>query len=208
MIPFVLAAVALATAIGALNRRRSAKSMEREYTGRFPADANGVAQGAEGFALQGTNGRRLLLLHGSGDSPQSLRYLAARLNAAGYDVHAPLLPGHGRTPHAFATATASDYHDAARSALQALDAAHEWVGVIGLSMGGALAARIATESSGVRALVLLAPYMIPPRDVRIARRTSWLSSSNRRQSAYARRRARTSARRARRSRGQIRASRR
>jgi carboxylesterase len=168
--------MALATAVGALTRRRVTQTIEREYTSRFPLDANGIAQGADGFALKGTNGRRLLLLHGSGDSPQSLRYLAGRLNAAGYDVHAPLLPGHGRTPHAFATATAADYHAAARSELEALGASHHWVGVIGLSMGGALAARIAAESSNVRVLVLLAPYMIPPRDVRVARGTSWLWS--------------------------------
>jgi carboxylesterase len=148
------------------------RTIEQEYVGRFAVNASGVVAGAEGFTLRGTNGRALLLLHGSGDTPQSLRYVANKLNAAGFDVHAPLLPGHGRSPHAFATATAADYHDAARRALAELNVTHRWVGVIGLSMGGALAARIAAESRDVRALVLLAPYMIPPRDVRVARSTS------------------------------------
>ena len=177
MIPIVLLApVALAVAAGVLNRRRVMRTIEREYAVRFPVDANGIAVGAEGFTLKGTNGRGLLLLHGSGDTPQSLRYLAGRLNAAGYDAHVPLLPGHGRTPHAFAAASAAEYHDAARRALAALSASHAWIAVVGLSMGGALAATIATESSDVQVLVLLAPYMIPPRDVRVVRGTSWLWS--------------------------------
>jgi carboxylesterase len=172
VIVIVLASVAIATALGVLTRRRVMRTIEREYTGRFPVNASGVVAGAEGFTLQGTNGHALLLLHGSGDTPQSLRYLANRVNAAGYEVHAPLLPGHGRTPHAFARATAADYLAAARSALSELDASQNWVGVIGLSMGGALAATIAAERPGVRVLVLLAPYMIPPRDVRVVRSTS------------------------------------
>ena len=166
----------MAALAGAINRRRVMRTIEREYADRFPVDAWGVAAGAEGFTLSGTNGRQLLMLHGSGDTPQSLRYLAEKLNAAGYGVHAPLLPGHGRTPHAFATATAVEYHAAASRALAELGATHTWIGVVGLSMGGALAAKIATESTDVRVLVLLAPYMIPPRDVRVVRGAAWLWS--------------------------------
>ena len=166
----------MATAAAVLNRRRVIRTIESEYGSRFRADADDVADGAEGFTLTGTTGRGLLLLHGSGDSPQSLRYLADRLNAAGYGVHAPLLPGHGRTPYAFGVATANDYHDAVRAALAEVSAFHTWVGVVGLSMGAALAARLVAESSGVRLLVLLAPYMIPPRDVRTVRWVSWLWS--------------------------------
>jgi carboxylesterase len=172
----LLVSVALAAVAGVLNRRRVMRTIEHEYTGRFPAEANGIVEGANGFTLNGTNGCGLLLLHGSGDTPQSLRYLADRLNAAGYSVHAPLLPGHGRSPHAFNVATATEYHDTARRALAELSASHAWIGIVGLSMGGALAAKIATESSDVRVLVLLAPYMILPRGVRVARETSWLWS--------------------------------
>ena len=176
MIPFVLASIAAVAAAGVLNRRRVIRTIESEFGSRFGADADAIVDGAEGFTLKGTTGRGLLLLHGSGDSPQSLRYLAGRLNAAGYGVHVPLLPGHGRTPYAFDVATANDYHDAVRAALAEVSACHPWVGVIGLSMGGALGARLVTESSGVRVLVLLAPYMIPPRDVRTVRGVSWLWS--------------------------------
>ena len=177
MIVVVLVLVFTAAAAGiAVAGRRVARRLEREYASRYPAGADGVVGGAEGFSLDGTNGRRLLMLHGSGDSPQSLRYLADRLNAAGYTVHVPLLPGHGRSPRAFAAASATDYHLAAQGALSSLTASEGWIAVVGLSMGGALAARLSAESTRVSALVLLAPYLAPPSNVRAAQALSWLWS--------------------------------
>lgn len=122
--------------------------------------------------LEGTSGRALLLLHGSGDTPQTLRFLANRLHAAGFTVHAPLLPGHGRGLRDFAAVHAEDYARTARAELNRLCASSEWVAIVGLSMGGALAARLAAECSSVRALVLLAPYLTPPTDVAWLARTA------------------------------------
>ena len=171
--PLLLAPLA-ALAVAAVARRRVSRHTEHEYAEQHPKGANGIATGAEGFTLEGINGRALLLLHGSGDTPQSLRYLGERLRADGYTVHAPLLPGHGRSPRAFARASAADYEREAQHALEQLDPSSNWVGVIGQSMGGALAATLASASHSVRALVLLAPYLEPPRNVQWARRTSWL----------------------------------
>ena len=176
MIGVVLGLVMAVVGI-ALSGRRAARRLEGEYVTRYPEGAGGVVGGAEGFFLEGTNGRRLLMLHGSGDSPQSLRYLAECLNRAGYAVHVPLLPGHGRSPRAFAAATAREYHLAALGALSELTASDGWIAVVGLSMGGALAARLAAESTRVQALVLLAPYFTPPSAVRTARALSWFWSS-------------------------------
>ncbi|MEO5816555.1 MAG: alpha/beta fold hydrolase [Gemmatimonadaceae bacterium] len=145
------------------------RTIEAEYAARFTRDSEGVAEGAQSFRLEGTNGRSLLLLHGSGDTPQSLRYLAGRLHAAGYTVFAPLLPGHGRSPRAFATATADDYYQAANAALAGMRPSRNWVGLVGLSMGGAIAARLAVETPDVHILALLAPYLAPPADVRWVR---------------------------------------
>lgn len=163
-------------AAAVLNRRHIMRRTEGAYARRFPSGPDGIVAGAEGFSLTGINGRRLLMLHGSGDSPQSLRYLADRLNVAGYSVHVPLLPGHGRSPRAFAAATAEDYCLAVQGALAELSASDGWIGLVGLSMGGALAARLSVESTRVRALVLLAPYVTPPANVRAARMLSWLWS--------------------------------
>ena len=158
--------------VGAVWRVLTSRRVERAYVARNLTMAEGVVAGAESFTLTGTSGRALLLLHGSGDSPQTLRYLAERLQAAGYTVYAPLLPGHGRSPRDFAQVSASDYTQGARDALDLLRRRYGWIGVGGLSMGGALAAQLAAEASDVRVLVLMAPYLAPPPDVAWATRTA------------------------------------
>jgi carboxylesterase len=169
----MLAALLLAVGIGAgLLRVRAARRAERAYTDRRPPNADGVVPGAEGFTLEGSTGRALLMLHGFGDTPQTLRYLGGRLHAAGFTVHAPLLPGHGRGLRDFATASAEDYVSSAREELAWLRARTPWVGVIGLSMGGAIAARLAAEADDIRVLALLAPYLTPPRAVALVARTA------------------------------------
>ena len=169
MLPlFLLVAVARAW------RVTTAQRVAADYAARFSSnEVGGIVAGAEGFTLTGTGARALLLLHGSGDTPQTLRYLGERLQAAGYTVHAPLLPGHGRSPKAFASVSAPEYIGAARDGLDLLRRESAWIGVVGLSMGGALGVQLAAEASDVRALVLLAPYLIPPRFVQWVARTSW-----------------------------------
>lgn len=135
MIGWLLSALVAGTAARVF-RARAVRRTDRAYADRHVAGVDGVVQGAESFMLAGTNGRALLLLHGSGDTPQTLRYLGERLNAAGYTVHAPLLPGHGRSPTAFTRVSAAAYLTVARDALTALRRTHPWVGVVGLSMGG------------------------------------------------------------------------
>ncbi|MFI5256038.1 MAG: alpha/beta hydrolase [Gemmatimonadales bacterium] len=165
-------ALLLLVAVAAAWRVSTGRRIERVYRGETSRDANGVVVGAASFTLAGSNGSAILLLHGSGDTPQTLRFVAERLNAAGYTVHAPLLPGHGRSPRDFARVSAASYLTAARHALDTLRSQSAWIGVGGLSMGGALATQLAAESHDVRALVLLAPYFIPPPVVTWAARTA------------------------------------
>ena len=157
---------------GAAWRLLATRRIERDYDMRNVRTADGTVAGAEPFLLAGTNGRALLLLHGSGDSPQTLRHLGERLNAAGYTVLAPLLPGHGRSPRDFARVSATAYAAAARAALDELRGHHEWIGVGGLSMGGALAAQLAADAADVRVLLLLAPYLAATPQVAWATRTA------------------------------------
>src|SRR5690242_1192729 len=164
--------VILAAAIGGVARLTWARRTERAYAERRPPASDGIVPGSEGFTLEGSRERALLLLHGSGDTPQTLRFLGDRLHEQGYTVRAPLLPGHGRGLRDFAAATADDYVRAARQELDALLAQYRWVGVIGLSMGGALSARLAAEHPEVRVLVLLAPYLTPPPSVALVGRTA------------------------------------
>ena len=155
----------------ALWRRSHIRRLERECLARRPLGEDGVIRGAAAFELLTSGERAILLVHGAGDTPQTLRYLADVLHARGYAVRALLLPGHGRTLRAFADVTADAWRDAVRAEYRTLRARYPWVGVIGLSMGGALAAQLAAELDGeLPALGLVAPYLSVPAYVRRAAR--------------------------------------
>jgi carboxylesterase len=131
--------------------------------------SNSVEQllpGAEPFELGGGE-LGVLLLHGFGDTPQTLRYLAETLSHSGYTVRVPLLPGHGRTVQAFHRSSAHDWIDAARQELRLFRTRFDAIGLGGLSMGGAIASIIAAEETGPSALVLIAPYLAMPPVLRL-----------------------------------------
>jgi carboxylesterase len=168
-----LAVAGLAAGVAALAvaRARAARRIEAHLAARLPLDPDGVVRGAGPLALGGGPGLAVLVLHGFGDTPQSVAALARHLHAAGYTVRAPLLPGHGRTPRDFAAVRAADWLHAARDAYAALRAESDGpVALVGQSMGAALAAVLAAEAAGagerVPALVLLAPYLAAPPAVR------------------------------------------
>ena len=141
---------------------------------RQGADAATVLPGAETIDLQEEGSPGVLLLHGFGDTPQTVGLLARRLRKSGYSVLAPLLPGHGRSMTSFRKSRASDWIAAARGAYIAMHARHDSVSVVGLSMGGALGVLVAAEHRDIPALVLIAPYLGMPRMLRVAAATHWL----------------------------------
>ena len=134
---------------------------------------DGIVIGGAGFVLERANAPAILLLHGAGDTPQTLRYLADDLYGRGFHVAAPLLPGHGRSVADFARVTADALLDASRAHYRELRSTHSWVGVIGLSMGGALAVSLAAETPEMSALGLIAPYLEMPRKIARAAELSW-----------------------------------
>jgi carboxylesterase len=133
-----------------------------------------VIKGAETIDLQEEGSHGVLLLHGFGDTPQTLSLLAIRLAKTGYGVFAPLLPGHGRNMAAFERARADDWVDAARRSLARMSDRYATVSVVGLSMGAALAALIAAEKNTIASLVLIAPYLGMPIHIRLAAAVHWL----------------------------------
>ena len=149
--------------------RTRATTGARETVGaRLTPGPDGIVVGASPIDLPADGRYGLLLLHGFGDTPQTLGYLADHMHALGWGVRAPLLPGHGRTLDAFATSRADQWVDCAREELVKLRARYESVAIVGLSMGGALATILAGDAHDVRALVLLAPYVSMPTRLRRA----------------------------------------
>lgn len=137
-------------------------------------DAAPIARGAQGIDLQEEGSPGVLLLHGFGDTPQTLALLARRLHKSGYSLYAPLLPGHGRDMESFRRTGASDWIGAAKTAFAGMRSRHERVSIVGLSMGAALAVLVASEQRDIPALVLIAPYLGMPRLLRLAAATHWL----------------------------------
>ncbi len=141
---------------------------------RQAADTAAILRGAETIDLQEEGSHGVLLLHGFGDTPQTLALLARHLKTKGFSVLAPLLPGHGRTLEAFGKSRASEWIAAAKKAYIDMRSRHDSVSVVGLSMGGALAALVASEQREISALVLIAPYLGMPKWLRIAAATHLL----------------------------------
>jgi carboxylesterase len=158
------AVVALVLAVR-LSRRRAWSAAVSN-----PVDADGIIVGAAGYELSRPEAPAVLVLHGAGDTPQTVRYLADALYARGFHVAAPLLPGHGRTIREFSRLTADALTRAAVDHYRSLRAHHSWVGLIGVSMGGALAVQIAADAPDLPALGLVAPYLaMRPRAMWLAR---------------------------------------
>src|SRR5437763_4600283 len=107
----LIAAVAMVT----LSRRAAFRHRD-DALRRLPVGRDGIIAGAQGFELRrGSDAPAVLLLHGGGDTPQTLRYLAEYLHARGYNVRASPLPGHGRTLRESSTVRSAHLSEAARA---------------------------------------------------------------------------------------------
>lgn len=113
--------------------------------------------GAEPYRHEG--GRvGVLLCHGFTGSPQSLRPWAEYLAEHGLTVSLPLLPGHGTRWQDMAITGWQDWYAEVDRELHALRERCSRVFVFGLSMGGALALRLAARhGDAISGLVLVNP---------------------------------------------------
>lgn len=94
-----------------------------------------------------TGGRRIgvLLSHGFTGSPRSIRPWGEHLGALGYGVAVPRLPGHATTWQDLNRCRWEDWYAEITRTFDALCLDHDAVVVGGLSMGGALAIRVAED---------------------------------------------------------------
>jgi carboxylesterase len=116
-----------------------------------------VMPGAEPFTHVGST-TGALLCHGFTGSPQSLRPWAGYLAEAGLSVWLPRLPGHGTTWQDMARTRWEDWYAEVDRAFDQLRAHADEIFVMGLSMGGCLALRLAElRDSAVSGLVLVNP---------------------------------------------------
>ena len=124
-----------------------------------------IMSGAESFFFKGTNERAVLLLHGYTGAPSEMRLLGEYLNSKGFTVKCVLLPGHGTTPEDLNETTTDDWYAEAEHACCELLSSHSKVMVAGLSMGGLLTIRIASQLPKERAAILAAPIYLQDKRV-------------------------------------------
>ncbi|MFI8234036.1 alpha/beta hydrolase [Streptomyces sp. NPDC085900] len=116
-----------------------------------------VLPGAEPFRHEGGE-VGVLLCHGFTGSPQSLRPWAEYLAERGLTVSLPLLPGHGTRWEDMQLTGWQDWYAEVDRELRALVERCEQVFVAGLSMGGALALRLAAKhGDAVSGVVVVNP---------------------------------------------------
>jgi carboxylesterase len=102
----------------------------------------------------------VLLLHGFGGSPGSLRAMARWFEGRGVSVRLPRLPGHGTDVDDMAVVRWPAWVEEADRALDALLERCRAVGVLGHSMGAALALHLAAmRPEDVAGLALANPYL-------------------------------------------------
>ena len=136
--------------VSRLRRGRRASVMAAPTTATVLADAEPYSGGS------GSNG--VLLCHGFTGSPRSLRPWAKHLEADGFRVVLPRLPGHGTTWQEMNQTRWEDWYGHVDRAFTDLCADCERVFVCGLSMGGGLAIRIAEQhGAAVAGLALVNP---------------------------------------------------
>src|SRR5215203_165947 len=122
-----------AVIIVALARARVSTRAHQAVAARLTLGADGIVAGAATIDLPRDGDLAVLMLHGFGDTPQTVEYLAAYMHAQGWAVRAPLLPGHGRALREFAVSRADDWITFARAELDALRARYDTIVVVGVS---------------------------------------------------------------------------
>jgi carboxylesterase len=106
----------------------------------------------------------VLLCHGFTGSPQSLRPWARHLADRGHTVSLPLLPGHGTRWQDLQVTGWQDWYATVDRELRILTDRCERVFVCGLSMGGALALRLAARhGDAVSGVAVVNPAVTFPR---------------------------------------------
>ncbi|MDH2424542.1 alpha/beta fold hydrolase [Sphaerisporangium sp. TRM90804] len=103
----------------------------------------------------------VLLCHGFTGSPQSLRPWGEHLAAAGLTVSLPRLPGHGTTWQEMNRTRWEDWYAELERAFEGLRSRCQEVFVMGLSLGGCMALRLAeVHGTSVRGAVVVNPSIV------------------------------------------------
>jgi carboxylesterase len=120
-------------------------------------DATGLRKGCESFTV-GSGDTAILMIHGFADSPAIFRPMASLLAQDGYTCRAMRLPGAGMPVDNARYVTRQMWEDAIYVEVRKLLKTHSQVWLLGHSLGGGLATRVAAQHPDeIAGAVLLAP---------------------------------------------------
>jgi carboxylesterase len=116
-----------------------------------------------------------LLIHGFTASPQEMRGLGEHLAGAGYTVLGVRLPGHATALPDMLRVRSTDWYAAVLDGARLLGDMCPGIVPVGMSLGGALALRLAAEQPVAGVVALSTPYDQPadPR-LKVLRHLTWL----------------------------------
>ncbi|MCX7779789.1 MAG: alpha/beta fold hydrolase [Negativicutes bacterium] len=121
-----------------------------------------IIRGAEPFFLPGGE-HGVLAVHGFTGSPAEMRLLADYLHRLGYTVLGPRLCGHGTSAKEMAATAWTHWYSAVEDGYHYLRSFCQEVSVVGLSMGGLLALKLANEYPVAKVVAIAAPIYIKDR---------------------------------------------
>lgn len=118
-----------------------------------------ILRGAEPFlSAGGENG--VMLVHGFTGSPSHMRTLGAFLNKGGFTVLCPRIYGHGTSVKDLASTNYNHWYSSVEDGYHLLKAMCRNVSVVGLSMGGLLALKLAAEYPITKVVTVNTPIFI------------------------------------------------
>jgi len=125
-----------------------------------------IMRGAEPFYLPG--GRHgVLLIHGLTGSPSEMRLLGEYLNQRGFAALGPRLAGHGTRAEDMVKVGWPHWYEAVEDGYHLLRGVCETIAVVGLSMGGLLAFKLASEYPVVKIVSLNTPIFLSDNRLRL-----------------------------------------
>jgi len=105
---------------------------------------------------------KVLFLHGFGTSPRELKPLGEALARRGFEVMAPLLPGHGEYYSGMNSCELVDWLEAVRLCYEALHRDGTAVALVGYCLGGCLGLTLASELNPWALICLSTPHQPYP----------------------------------------------
>ncbi|MDO9578717.1 MAG: alpha/beta fold hydrolase [Candidatus Cloacimonadales bacterium] len=97
----------------------------------------------------------VLVIHGITSTTSSMKYLAEKFVEAGFHVELPSLPGHGTVWQELNKVSYQDWLETLENSLAKLQERSKHIFVCGLSLGGALALRLAQLHPEISGLILI-----------------------------------------------------